>query len=277
MKSKTPWLFFFAVLVFSSSTASPQSDPRTAQYMSGASNLIGSAQSVAWAQTNSTACAACEGICWSCVWVVTGYSSAGLSGAIAIKNFADATTLSTTGQSTFSPSSGIPVVPVVDKNPPVSPTKDDIQKLSDTANNILNISQQGLDDFKNRGQLPLDLNDPKLAEKLPPMTPEEKAALQNYENKKAKMEAMSTQEKVNAILAGDYASDSSRSIAGATIVSDTDGFGSFDPSSLFNFGKEGAEDSSSGYYGNVPLKVLNPHSKMSLFERVSHRMKSYSR
>lgn len=38
--------------------------------------------------------------------------------------------------------------------------------------------------------------------------------------------------------------------------------------------KEATENSAPGYYGNVSLKVLNPTSKMSLFDRVSSKIKT---
>src|SRR3989338_4807557 len=281
MNTKVLWLIFM-MLTFSS-TAFSQMDPRAQQYFTGTTQLVGAATSVAWAHTNSAACGACVSTCWACVWAVTGYTGAVANATSAGYSFYQASTLSTTGGGGTSLPPGAQNcindprtcadlgTPVDTHNTTPQPSPDDIKRLSGSANNILNLAQQGLEDLKISGHMPPDLNDPSLAEKLPPMTPAEKAALQDYENKKANMDAMSTQEKVDMLLSSDYSSGGFRGVAGSDEFSD-----SFDPNSfLAMFQNQGMENSAPGYYGNVPLQALNPHSKLSLFQRISLKMKNF--
>lgn len=76
--------------------------------------------------------------------------------------------------------------------------------------------------------------------------------------------------------------DESRSLAYTPFSSDYQPYEGRDPSAEFDFSQfmgmfdsfvqEGLQASSPGYYGNVPLKDLDPTNKMSLFERVSKKV-----
>ena len=71
----------------------------------------------------------------------------------------------------------------------------------------------------------------------------------------------------------DYSRDIATVDASGGSISGTENF-NFD-TVLSGFMPKGAsENSAPGYYGNVSLKVLNPTSKLSLFERVSLKLKT---
>lgn len=61
--------------------------------------------------------------------------------------------------------------------------------------------------------------------------------------------------------------------ASLTVDSGTASFSSFNLDSFLNLKEKGIQNSAPGYYGNVSLKSLQPKSKLSLFERVSLKLK----
>ena len=104
------------------------------------------------------------------------------------------------------------------------------------------------------------------------LTPEEMA---QYNEEKAKMET-ELEERLASQDASDF--DSYLSSLNFSSLGNQGGvfapsFGEFKLDDFFKMTELGIENSAPGYYGNMKLESLKPHSKKSLFERVSDKIK----
>ncbi len=248
--------------------ARAESDPKTNQMIQGAGSLVGAAMSSVVGVEHISVCS------WTtipdCVMGILAFTAAATQLGISGYSFATAGKLSsekgTNSKDIFGSDKPLPTDVdfnhLPDSSDPTFATRDAILKNMDKI-------QARIDDLKSQGIL----TDEILANPEKLLTPDQ---LDGFNAEKEKLLAGLEEGNGNsleALLEGsesDGFQTASLTSQGGTFAS---GFDSLNLEGLLNLKEKGIQNSAPGYYGNVSLKSLRPESKMSLFERVSLKIK----
>jgi len=257
------------ILVLSLTAPAIANDPKDNQKTQGVSSIVTgvttAAASIPYLVECAVACVPC------CLLGAAAGASSVASLAAGIQNFSAADDLESDGTlpnqfnsegllnqgSSFS-----------ERSIPLNRIKDAaLQKMEQVNSMIDNIKSQGL------------VTDEMLANPEKFLTPEE---LAKFNAEKEKMmaeisdENSDSQEALQALLDNaDAEGSQAENFQTASLAGASDGFSlaSLNLESLLSPKDQGIQNSAPGYYGNVSLKSLRPESKLSLFERVSLKLK----
>ena len=253
-------------------------DQKAMMYGSAAASLAGSGMTTIAGLEYSTVCAAGETAvvtaaaasiaCWK---AGLAYTTAALTAGMAGLSFATAEDMDTSDGKAALPSSVNTHNVTTPSGAPVK-TPADLRNAIDAQKDLVN---QKLADLKAQGyDMDKFLANPEAHGVSQEQLKQMQAEVGQTGHKGESLEfEKSTKTAANEI---SYESNYSRDIASG----DASGSGIESPNfdTLFSnlMPKGASENSAPGYYGNVPLKVLNPGSKMTLFERVSSKLKKFS-
>lgn len=260
-----------------------QSDPKTDQMIQGGASLTGASMSGVMAGIYLPTCFAVPITGLTCAMGILAATSATTQVGIAAYSFATAGSLEsdkeTGSKDIFSSEKTLPTDDDFNKLTPIEPSESNSVSRDDVLKNIDKINAQ-LKDLKDRGILTNEI----IAHPEKLLAPEELAAF-NAEKEKLmggiEDDSDSSSQALQALLedAESGSSDSADSqnagspTAGFQTASLTSAFDSLNLEGLLGLKEKGIQNSAPGYYGNVSLKSLLPESKLSLFERVSLKIK----
>jgi hypothetical protein len=282
MKRISVMIILGLILVISVTTKARAegSDPKTNQMIQGAGSLVGAAMATIAGLGYIAPCMAPPpaqtGI--PCAMMVMAFTAATMQLGISGYSFATAGSLSseegTNSTDIFGSKSALPpdgnFNHLPDSSDPTSTSREAVLKNMDKL-------QAQIEDLKSRGIL----TDEIIANPEKLLTPEQ---LDGFNAEKEKLMAELTEGNSDSELALETLFEGSESDGSAggdpagggfQTASLTSPFASaFDSiEGLLDLKKKGIQNSAPGYYGNVSLKSLRPESKMSLFERVSLKIK----
>lgn len=270
MKHVMTKLFGLLLVLSLSTSVSANEDPKTNQITQAVQSGITSLTTGATAVGYWAACAETLGA--TCILAAAATVASMASGAASVQNIMDAKDLESEEggaalPDSFNSEGRFPGSPTLGGGIPLNRIKDAVlQKIE--------LAQSMMEEAKNKGLF----SDEMLAHPEKFLTAEE---LAQFNAEKEKMmaglengaeENRDPQEILQALLE----ESDSQGFQTASFTAETGSafnLSSFNLESLLNPKDQGIQNSAPGYYGNVSLKSLRPESKLSLFERVSLKIK----
>ncbi|MEK7790424.1 MAG: hypothetical protein AAB309_02225 [Deltaproteobacteria bacterium] len=216
-----------------------------------------------------------------CAMGIMAYTAAAMQLGISGYSFATAGSLEsdqeTGSKDIFSSEKPLPTDDDFNKLPPIEPSEPDASSLSREAvlKNMDKLKAQ-IEDLKNRGILTDEIiaNPEKLLtpDQLAEFNAEKEKLMAGLEEKNGDSSSEALEALLEDSANGGSESEGSQT-AGFQTASLTSAFDSLNLEGLLGLKEKGIQNSAPGYYGNVSLKSLRPDSSMSLFERVSLKIK----